>query len=129
MQLSDRSLIVKRNSPSVTSMDNHNGLVWYLAIVILPSLQIFKLQHTVEALILHLDNNKGCSFILNGLMSSRSEDGTQHNLLALFSASKLMMSYVLDSINQFPLCRTLTFAAMSTLTPGPMSRVIGIWSA
>ena len=71
-------------------------------------------------------------------MSLRSEDGTQHNLLALFIASKLMMSYVLDSINQFPLwesrfwiskCRTLTFAAMSTLTPGPMSRVTGIWSA
>ena len=102
MQLSDWSdwsLIVKRNSPSVTSMNNHNSPVGYLAILILPSLQIFKLQHTVEALILNLDNNKGCSFILKGLMSSRSENGTQNNLLALFSASKTMMSYVLDSID------------------------------
>ena len=138
MQLSDWSLIVKRNSPSVTSMNHHNSLVGYLAKLILPSLQIFKLQHTVEALILHLDNNKGCSFILNGLMSSRSEDGTQYNLLAGFSASKLMMSYLLDYIDWLPLwkawfwiskCWTLTFAAMSTLTPGPMSRVTGIWSA
>lgn len=141
MQLSDWSdwsLIVKRNSPSVTSMNHHNSLVGYLAIQILPVLQIFKLQHTVQALILHLDNNKGCSFILKGLMSLRSEDGTQYNLLALFSSSKLMMSYLLDYIDWHPLwesrfciskCWTLTFAAMSTLTPGPMSRVTGIWSA
>ena len=102
MQLSDWSdwsLIVKRNSPSVTSMNHHNSLVGYLAIQILPVLQIFKLQHTVQALVLHLDNNKGCSFILKGLMSLRSEDGTQYNLLALFSSPKLMMSYLLDYID------------------------------
>ena len=46
--------------------DHHNSLVGYLAIQILPSLQISKLQHTVEALILHLENNKGRSFILIG---------------------------------------------------------------
>ena len=99
MQLSDWSLIVKRNSPSVTSMNHHNSLVGYLAILILPSLQIFKLQHTVEALILHLDNNKGFSFISKGLMSSRSEEGTYYNLIALISASKLMISYVFDSFD------------------------------